>query len=168
MEGTNPRLTAADREVRRRMAAAKVSDGWSQAEVADFLGVHPVSVAKWMAKYRAAGADGLRAKPVPGRPRFLSPAQEAEALGWLADKPTAHGFRTDLWTAARVAELIRRRFGVRFHPHYLRAWLTERGYSPQKPARRATQRNEAAIAGWVANDWPRIQKKPRPTRPTSC
>jgi hypothetical protein len=80
-------------------------------------------------------------------------------LGWLADKPTAHGFRTDLWTAWRVADLIRQRFGVAFHPNYLREWLTKRGYSPQRPARKARQRDDAAVAGWVANDWPRIQKK---------
>jgi hypothetical protein len=58
-----------------------------------------------------------------------------------------------------VAELIQRRFGISFHPHYLRAWLTQRGYSPQRPTRRPRQRNDAVIAGWVKNDWPRIQKK---------
>jgi len=57
-----------------------------------------------------------------------------------------------------VAELIRHEFGVAFHPHYLRAWLTQRGYSPQRPTRRPRQRNDATITHWVANDWPRIQK----------
>jgi hypothetical protein len=49
---------------------------------------------------------------------------------WLAQKPTARCFPTDLRTARRVAELILNRFGVAFHPHYLRAWLTQRDYSP--------------------------------------
>ena len=112
-----------------------------------------------MARHRAEGAAGLAAKPTPGRPRYLTPDQDQQVRRWLAQKPTAHGFPTDLWTARRVAELIRRRFGIAFHPHYLRAWLTQRGYSPQRPIRRPRQRNEPAILHWVANDWPRIQKK---------
>jgi transposase len=159
--------TAAELEARRRTAVAKCGDGWTQAAVADFLGVHPVTVAKWMARYRQDGASGLAAKPTPGRPRFLSADQERQVRGWLAEKPTAHGFRTDLWTARRVADLIRRRFGVRFHPDYLRAWLRDRGYSPQKPRRRAKQKDQPAIDRWVAEDWPRIQKKSPRRTPTS-
>jgi transposase len=160
--------TASELEARRRVAVAKVGDGWTQAQVADFLGVHPVTVAKWMARHRQSGDAGLTARPTPGRPRLLTGEQERVVLGWLADKPTAHGFRTDLWTARRVADLIRRRFGVEFHPDYLRAWLRQRGYSPQKPRRRAKQRNQEAIDRWLAADWPRIQKKRRTPVPTSC
>ncbi|WP_168219263.1 helix-turn-helix domain-containing protein [Limnoglobus roseus] len=85
----------------------------------------------------------------------------------LDQKPTAHGFRTDLWTSRRVTELIRRKLGVAFHPDYLRAWMRGRGYSPQKPRRRAKQKDQPAIDGWVKNDWPRVEKKPRRPRPTS-
>src|SRR5688572_18513089 len=167
MDGIQTKLTAADKEARRKLAITKVNDGWTQVAVADFLGVHPVTVAKWMARYRVAGATGLAAKPVPGRPRFLTPQQEAQALGWLADKPTAHGFPTDLWTARRVAHLIRERFGVEFHPHYLREWLTRRGYSPQKPRRQAKQRDPVLIDHWVRRDWPALQKKSRRRGPIS-
>lgn len=148
-------------EARRRIAVDKVNDGWTQAQVADFLGVHWVTVAKWMARHRREGDAGLAARPTPGRPRFLTREQERAVLSWLADKPTDHGFRTDLWTARRVAELIRRRFEVSYHPNYLREWLSKRGYSPQKPRRRAKQRNQSVIDRWVAGDWPRIQKKRR-------
>ncbi|MEO2089370.1 MAG: IS630 family transposase [Gemmataceae bacterium] len=146
-------------EAVRRRAVRMVLDGQTQAAVAIALGVHGVTVAKWMAKHRAEGEAGLVAQPTPGRPRFLTAEQEQQVRQWLAQKPTAHGFPTDLWTARRVAELIQRRFGIAFHPNYLRAWLAQRGYSPQRPTRRPRQRNDAAIAGWVANDWPRIQKK---------
>lgn len=159
--------SASTLEATRRLAVQKVLSGWTQASVADILGVHPVTVAKWMARYRAQGEAGLVAKPTPGRPRFLTPEQDRQVRAWLAQKPTAHGFRTDLWTARRVAELIRRNFGVAFHPNYLREWLTKRGYSPQRPMRRARQRNEEAIVHWVANDWPRIQKKRATPTPTS-
>ena len=155
-------------EALRRQAVARVLSGQTQASVAEGLGLHPVTVAKWMAKHRAEGEAGLAAKPTPGRPRFLTPAREARVKTWLAQKPTAHGFRTDLWSARRIVELIRRRFGVAFHPASMRRWLTERGYSPQRPARKARQRNDDAIVHWVANDWPRIQKKRATPAPTSC
>jgi transposase len=144
-----------------------VGEGWAQKDVAEFLGVHPVTVKKWVARHRAAGAEGLAAKPTPGRPRFLSDEQERTVLGWLDESPTRHGFDTDLWTARRVAELILRTLGVRFHPNYLREWLARRNYTPQKPARRARQRNQAAIDRWVAEDWPRIQKRRPRSTPTS-
>ena len=149
------------------MAVRKVADGWTQRDVAAFLDVHPVTVGRWVRAYRAAGEAALAAKPTPGRPRFLTADQEAQVLGWLAGKPTDHGFRTDLWTARRVASLIERRFGVKFHPHYLRAWLRGRGYTPQKPARRPRQRDQAAVDRWLREDWPRIKKRPAGGRPTS-
>lgn len=159
--------SAAAKEARRRLAVDKVEAGWTQTAVADFLGVHPGTVYKWLRAHRAQGEAGLRARPHPGRAPFLTPDQQARVLGWLAEKPTEHGFRTDLWTARRVAELIHRHFGVTYHPGYLREWLSRRGYSPQQPARRARQRQPEAIARWRAEDWPRLQKKRRRRRRTS-
>jgi transposase len=159
--------TRAEQEARRRLAVTKVNEGRSPADVADFLGVHVETVRRWVRTHRVAGDDGLAGKPHLGRTPFLTADQERQVLGWVADKPTAHGFRTDLWTARRVADLIRRRFGVEYHPGYLREWLAKRGYSPQKPARRARERNPGAIDRWVTEDWPRIQKKRPTTRPTS-
>jgi transposase len=159
--------SAAELEAIRVRAVKAVLRGQSQAEVARSFGVHSVTIAKWMARHRREGDAGLAAKPTPGRPRFLTPEQDQQVRIWLSEKPTAHGFPTDLWTARRVAELIRRRLGITFNPNYLRAWLTQRGYSPQRPARRVRQRNEATIDGWVANDWPRIQKKRAKPKPTS-
>jgi transposase len=159
--------TAADKEARRRSAVQKVNDGWSQKDVADFLGVHPVTVNKWVRAYRAAGADGLAGTPHPGRRPFLTPDQERQVLGWLADRPTAHGFPTDLWTARRVADLIRRAFGVEYHPGYLREWLSKRDLTPQKPARRAKERDLREVGRWLAEDWPAIQKRGPMTTPTS-
>lgn len=159
--------TAAELEARRRLAVRRVSEGWRRADVAAFLGVHPETVAEWVRAHKAGGDEALDARPHPGRRPFLTAAQEKQVLGWLADPPTKHGFRTDLWTARRVAELIRRRFGVAFHPHYLREWLTKRDYTPQKPARRPRQRDQAAIDRWVKEDWPRIKKRPGGGGPTS-
>ena len=149
------------------LAVQRVGEGWAQKDVAAFLGVHPVTVKTWIARHRADGDDGLKAKPTPGRPRFLTAEQERKVLGWLAQAPTKHGFDTDLWTARRVAELIRKKLGVQFHPNYLREWLTKRNHTPQKPARRARQRDQAKIDRWVAEDWPRIQKRRETNTPAS-
>ena len=159
--------TAAGKEARRRLAVQKVSDGWAQADVADFLGVHPVTVNKWVRAHRAGGDDALAGKPHPGRPRFLTPDQETQVLGWLGQKPTAHGFPTDLWTARRVAHLIRVRLGVEYHPGYLREWLSKRNLTPQKPARRARERDLREVGRWLAEDWPAIQKRGSISTPAS-
>jgi transposase len=160
--------TAAGKAARRRLAVQRVEAGWSQKDVADFLGVHPVTVNKWVRAHRADPDAGLAGKPHPGRESFLTPAQEAEVLGWVAGKPTARGFPTDLWTARRVADLIRQKLKVEFHPGYLREWLTKRGLSPQKPARRSNERDPGAVRAWLADEWPAIQRGGPRTAPTSC
>lgn len=160
--------TRVEQEARRRLAVTRIGEGWSPADTAGFLGVHVETVPKWMRKHRAGGDDGLAGTPHPGRKPFLTAEQEAKVLGWLTQKPTAFGFRTDLWTAARVAQLIEEKFGVKYHPNYLREWLTKRRHSPQKPARRAKQRNPVAIASWLADEYPAAQKKSRRKARTSC
>jgi transposase len=159
--------TQAGKEARRRLAVQKVNDGWSQKDVADFLGVHPVTVNKWVRTHRAHGDEGLARAPHPGRTPFLTPDQEQTVLGWLRDKPTAHGFHTDLWTARRVAELIRRTFAVEYHPNYLREWMAKRKFSPQKPTKRAKERDLVEVGRWLAEDWPAIQKRGPTNAPTS-
>jgi len=159
--------TAAELEARRRLAVLRVSEGWTRAEVAAFLGVHLETVGEWVRAHAAGGPKALAAKPHPGRTPFLTADQEKQVLGWLAESPTKHGFRTDLWTAKRVAELVRTKLGVAFHPNYLREWLTKRNHTPQKPARRAKQRNPEAIAAWLKKDWPRIKKRSGGRTPTS-
>lgn len=153
-------LSSSEKHARRLLAVRQVLDGRSRADVADFLGVHPVTLAKWMARDRARGEAGLDAKPVPGRPRRLTPVQEGEVLSWLTHKPTAFGFLTDLWTAARVARLIRERLGVTFHPNYLREWLASRGHSPQKPQRKARPQNPAELERWLGDEYPEAKKSP--------
>src|SRR6187401_2594033 len=98
--------SASELEALRLRAVRAVLAGESQAAVARAFGVHAVTVAKWMARHRRDGVAGLKARPTPGRPRFLTAEQDRQVREWLSQKPTAHGFPTDLWTARRVAELI--------------------------------------------------------------
>ena len=153
--------SAEELERRRQLAVQRVGDGYAQQEVATFLDVHPRTVSRWVCAARAGGAQALRARPVPGRPRKLNPWQEQTVLSWLRKSPTAFGFADELWTSRRLAALIAGRLGVRFNSNYLVEWLTQRGYSAQKPAKKARERDEPAIARWVTEDWPRLQKKPK-------
>jgi transposase len=112
-----------------------------------------ISLSNWVSR-----DTGLVAGPVSGRPSKLTPTQEKIALRWLTDSPTRHGFDTELWTAARLGQLIREEFAVGLNPRYLGAWLRDRGFSPQKPQRVARERDPKAIAAWLESDWPRIKK----------
>src|SRR3954453_13985455 len=155
-----PSGPASELEARRRLAVARVNEGWKQKDVAAFLGVSTRAVGKWVAAYRAAGDDGLDAKPRTGPRPKLTGRQERSVLSWLAKSPRAFGYRTELWTTRRLAEVIEKRYAVRFNSNYLAEWLTRRGHTPQKPVRKAVQRDSPAIARWVEEDWPRIKKRP--------
>src|SRR6266446_10431821 len=113
-------------EWRRRLAVQRVDEGYSTEDVAAFLGIDPRSVRRWVAAARRPGAPGVAAQPVPGRPPKLSVTQEKIVRRWLTDSPTEHGFPTDLWSAPRLAQLIREALGVSLHPGYLSAWLRQR------------------------------------------
>src|SRR3954452_13460179 len=153
--------SANELEYRRRLAVQRVADGYSTQEVADFLGVDPSSVRRWLAAFRDRGDAGLAVKPVSGRPGKLSPTQEKIALRWLTESPIHHGFETELWTAARLGQLIREEFGVGLNPRYLSTWLRDRGFTPQKPQRVARERDPLAVAAWLKSAWPRVKKKAR-------
>jgi transposase len=155
-----PKGSPDELERRRRLAVQRVLDGYSTQEVAEFLGVDPSSVRRWVAALRDAGDSGLIARPVSGRPPKLTTIQEKIVRRWLGDSPSEHGFDTELWTAPRVGRLIEEEFSVRLNPRYLSAWLRERGFTPQKPQRVPRERDPKAIAAWLESDWPRIKKRP--------
>jgi transposase len=148
-------------EQRRRRAVDLLEEGWAPCEVARELGVDRRSVRRWRASHEAYGTEGLAAKPVPGRPSKLTESNRAKLEEILLQGARAAGYPTNLWTCARVAELIRRRFRVRYHPHHVARLLRAMGFSPQKPERRARERNEDEIQRWVKEEWPRVKKTPR-------
>jgi transposase len=142
------------------LAVQRVQEGHTQAHVAKMFGVHPRTVQRWIAAYLQQGEPGLAAKPHPGRSPKLPRQKHGLVLGWLRQNPQSFGFPTELWTAPRVAHLIERTFGVRYHPRYLNEWLTARGIRPQKPERHAREANERRIQAWLRHQWPRIQNAP--------
>src|SRR5436305_3588661 len=147
-------------EYRRRLAVERVRDGDGADEVAEFLGVHPATVRRWVATARAGGPRSLRARRPSGRPLKLTHTQEKVVRRWLRHPASEHGFLGDLWSAPRLAQVIRREFGVRFNPRYLARWLRARGFTPQMPRRVPRERDRQKLDAWLAHDWPRIRKRP--------
>jgi len=155
-----PKGSAQELEVRRQMAGKLLQEGKGVREVARLVGASPSSVSRWKQALEEGGTAALKAKPHPGRPPRLRPEQKEQLEQVLLEGPLAAGFSTDLWTLARVAKVIERRFGVKYHPGHVWYILRDMGWSCQKPERRARERDEDAIARWRWEDWPRIKKKP--------
>jgi transposase len=132
-------------EGRRLRAWELKRQGWKQKDIARALGVSEGAVSQWCKRAREGGVAALRRRPHPGpRPR-LTDRQRRELLAILARGAEAYQFRGDVWTTRRVAQAIRQEFGVRYHPAHMSKLLRACGWSLQKPARRASQRDEAAI-----------------------
>jgi transposase len=139
-------------------AISLIEQGRKQREVARMLEVSDRSVRRWWHDYKEGGLGAIRAKPVPGRPSKLSDAQREELCGILLKGARAAGFPTELWTCPRVRRLIKDRFGLTYHVDSLPRLLRSMGFSPQKPDRRAAERDEEGIRRWVKEQWPRIKK----------
>jgi transposase len=143
-------------------------DGKSNTEVARLIGVDVSSVKRWKRAWSQGGVAALSAKPNRGRPPRLT-LEQLQALSSLVRAGAqAAGFRTDLWTCRRVAQVIRDRFGVTYHPDHVGRILHALGFSQQKPQRRARQRDEAAIEKWRKHVWRTIKKRGDELKLSSC
>jgi transposase len=146
------------KEARRLQAWHLKQKGWSQRQIAEALGVSEGAVSQWMTRAREAGPAALRHRSPPGAPCRLSAKQLARLPALLHRGPEAYGFRGELWTRSRIAAVIRLKFGVIYHPGHISRVCKALRWSSQKPARRARQRDEAAIARWRDDTWPAIKK----------
>jgi transposase len=157
-------LTRSQREERRIEGGRLLLEGTlSQSEIARQLGVSPTAVCKW--KQQLAGANNhltsLASRPIPGGRGKLSEEQWQRILALLAQgASTVIAAATDRWTLGRVAQVIRQEYGISLSTVQIWYHLRRHGWSPQKPMPVAGQRDEARIAEWVKEDWPRIKKKP--------
>lgn len=157
-----PKGTAEELANRRRLAVRRVRDGYSVAEVAAFLGTTERSVYRWLAAARDYGdRAGLNPRPHKGPKPRLDIEQQCRVIDWLDEPPGRHGFATELWTAPRVAVLIQRHFGVRYHPRSLNRWLTDRGVRPLKPSRRAREQDPEQVSLWLSHDWTPLVREVR-------
>lgn len=132
--------------------------GMTQTAAAKRIGVTDRTMRNWMARHRREGDAGLADRPRSGKPSKLSARQKADLARRLLKGAKAEGFDGDLWTCSRIREVVRRRYKVEYHRDALPYVLKSLGFSCQKPQLKAVERDEAAIATWVARDWPRIKK----------
>jgi transposase len=146
------------REGRRLRALELKERGWKQSEIAEALGVTEGAVSQWMKRAKEEGAEGLKHKPPPGAPSRLSENERAKLPELLAQGAEAHGFRGEVWTCGRVAIVIRKEFGVSYHPAHVSRVVRALGLSLQKPQRRAEQRDEEAIEHWKEKKWPSLKR----------
>jgi transposase len=146
----------------RRLRALELSEqGWKPVRIAEALGVTRGAVSQWFKAARDGGHAALLKKPRGHAPPKLTDAQRAQLPAVLAKGAEAHGFVGEVWTTPRVAEVIRREFGVRHHPAHVSRILKAIGWTVQKPMRRATQRDAAAITTWRDEQHPALQAKRR-------
>jgi len=148
------------REARRLRAWELHQKGWQQKDIAEALGVTAGSVSQWLKRGREEGPQALHSRRGGGPKPRLSEAQLSELREYLTQGAEHFGFRGDVWTQPRVAELIKRKFGVTYHPAHVGRILKKLGWSRQKPITRASQRNEAAIERWRTEKWGELEKKP--------
>lgn len=146
---------------RRRLKAATLfSKGLPPAEVARHFGVSCQSASRWHKAWEKDGRSALKRTPKAGRPPRLKPQDLPVLKRALKAGPGEHGFPTELWTTQRVAQVIKTRFGIEYHPDHVGRLLGQIGWSCQRPTTRALQRDEKAIRRWKQETWPRLKKKP--------
>jgi transposase len=143
-----------------------LDSGLTMEEVSHRVGTSIASVSRWNQTVTEGGLAALAAKPVPGRPRKLSQAECLRLLELLLRGAMAYGYPNELWTLKRIARVILREFGVRYHPNHVWRVLRQLRWSCQVPERRPVQRDEQAIAHWLRYKWPYIKKGERTWGPS--
>ena len=153
-----PKGSAAELQARRLLAGQLLLEGGYVDEVAEIVGASESSVRRWRRAVEKGGLEALRAKPHPGRKPRLDAKQKRQLIEILLAGPRKAGYSTDLWTCRRVAEVIAKKFQVKYHPDHVGKMLHDLGWTCQKPEQRAREADDAAMKRWRKRDWPRIKK----------
>jgi transposase len=152
------RLSAQTEEWRRFRALELHRAGWTGRAIADALGVVPGAVSNWLRWVRAGGLEVLRSRrQQTGKRPKLTNEQHQHLLTLLSQGAEAHGFVGERWTGKRVARLIKREFGMTYHPEYIPRLLRSLGWTPQQPVSQASQRKAAKVEQFKA-EWDAVKK----------
>lgn len=159
-------LSPQAQETLRFKAISALQEGRSKAEVARLLGVSRQAVHTWVHREKGAGAEGLRARrrgrPTGGR---LSDKQERRLCGLMTDHcPDQLKLPFYLWTREAVVHLIARQCGVKVSVWTAGRWLARWGFTPQKPTRRAFERDDQEVSSWLRRQYPALRALARRER----
>ena len=156
------------KEARRLRAFDLTQQGWKQCEIANALGVSRPAVSQWLASAREFGRGVLRARPHTGAPSKLTLAQRRVIPEFLWQGAEAYGFRGEVLSCARIAQIIKGEFGVSYSKSLVSRLLKAIEWTPQKPLERATQRDERQIKRWRTEVWPELKKRPLESAESLC
>jgi transposase len=142
------------------MAVRRVLSGEKPSEVIKAYGLCRTTIYKWLRKARRGGERALRSMKATGRPPQLTPRQKLQVRRWIIGKdPRQYGFDFGLWTRQIVAQLIEQRTGVRLGLTAVGKLLAQLDITPQKPLRRAYERDAKAIERWKREEFPRLKAR---------
>ncbi len=145
-------------ETIRRLAVGRVKEGEAPGEVIKSYGLCRTTIYKWLKAERRGGEAALTARKHPGRRPALAPRQKLQIRRWINGKdPRQYGFDFGLWTRQIVGALIAQKFGVRMGATAVGRLLAELDITPQKPLRRAYERDPVAIERWKTTVFPRLR-----------
>jgi len=145
-------------EIRTR-AVERVQAGESPEDVIRTLGFHRSCIYDWLARYRAGGWSGLKAKPLAGRPKKITGAQIGYLYRAIVGKtPLQHRFEFALWTLRLVQWLIYEDLGLKLSRASVARLLKQMGLSCQRPLFRAMEQNAERVERWKRDQYPQIQK----------
>ena len=144
----------------RLMAVRRVREGERPSAVIRSYGLCRTTIYRWLRAAAAGGEPALTARKHPGRTPKLSPRQKQRVFRWINGKdPRQYGFDFGLWTRRIVADLVAQRFGISLGVTAVGRLLAELEITPQKPLRRAYERDPAAIQAWTATTYPRLKAR---------
>ena len=147
---------------KRRLAAVDLfKKDLNNCDIGRRLKVPNQTVSRWRKQFANGGREALQQAGRAGRKPGLGHDDLRTLEELLRQGPQQLGYETPLWTCARVGHLIEKQFAIEYHAGHVWKILRSLNWSPQRPAGRALERNEAAIARWKKKDWPDIKKKPK-------
>jgi transposase len=144
---------------RRGKAVRDYLSGKKVLAIAADFEVARAAVNQWLRWYDTAGTEALWPRKAPGPAPRLSPVQHQELARLIEAGPQAAGYTGGVWTGPRIGDLIRRRFGVRYHNHHIPRLLHQLGFSVQRPRKRLARADKEAQALWLTKRLPAIRRK---------
>ena len=146
----------------RLMAVQRVREGERPSAVIKSYGLCRTTIYRWLRAAEVGGEEMLLARKHPGPEPVLSAKQRAQVFRWINGKdPRQYGFDFGLWTRKIVADLIGERFSVRLGLTAVGRLLAQLNITPQKPLRRAYERDPAAIVHWTRKTYPALRARAR-------